>query len=41
MTATTHDLPGWERLRHGGLLLDGVWLQAIVRSGHVLAPLDA
>ena len=41
MTATTHDLPGWERLRHGGLLLDGVRLQAIVRSGHVLAPLDA
>ena len=40
MTATTHDLPGWERLRHGGLLLDGVRLQAIARSGHVLAPLD-
>ncbi len=40
MTATTHSLPGWERLRHGGLLLDGVRLQAIARSGHVLAPLD-
>ena len=40
MTAIGHGLPGRERLRHGGLLLDGVWLQAIARSGHVLAPLD-
>ena len=32
-------LPGWERLRHGGLLLDGARLAALAR--HVPAPLDA
>ena len=32
-------LPGWDRLRHGGLLLDGTRLAAL--AGHVPAPLDA
>ena len=34
-------LPGWERLRHGGLLLDGTRLEAVSRYGNVPAPLDA
>ncbi len=32
-------LPGWDRLRHGGLLLDGTRLAAL--AGHAPAPLDA
>ena len=32
-------LPGWDRLRHGGLLLDGTRLAALAR--HAPAPLDA
>ncbi len=32
-------LPGWGRLRHGGLLLDGTRLAAL--AGHAPAPLDA
>ena len=32
-------LPGWERLRHGGLLLDGARLAAL--AGQVPGPLDA
>ena len=32
------DLPGWERLRHGGLLLDATRLAALSR--HVPGPLD-
>ena len=34
-------LPGWERLRHGGLLLDGARLEAVSRHGNAPAPLDA
>ena len=32
-------LPGWDRLRHGGLLLDGTRLAAL--AGHAPGPLDA
>lgn len=34
-------LPGWERLRHGGLLPDGARLEAVSRHGNAPAPLDA
>ena len=34
-------LPGWERLRHGGLLLDGTRLEAVSRHGNAPVPLDA
>ena len=36
---TTAGLPGWDRLRHGGLLLDGTRLAALARAAP--APLDA
>ena len=37
----THGLPGWERLRHGGLLPDGARLDAVSRHGNAPVPLDA
>ena len=37
--AALASLPGWDRLRHGGLLLDGMRLATLAR--HAPAPLDA
>ena len=37
--AALASLPGWDRLRHGGLLLDGTRLATLAR--HAPAPLDA